>query len=178
MVATNDAGVKRYALPGVPTPLLEDDVANKAYVDSQDTLADYVIKLVDETRVSTTVFADDAELKFNAKANKTYLIELTIFFKGVAAADWKFQMSIPGGGALARRNIAIADPSVFTATGVATTSSGAINSDDTIQQMKTFIRLINLAVADEVVLQWAQASSNAGDSSVLQGSTLKFWESA
>jgi len=31
--ATNDAGVKRYALPGVPTPILPADIANKAYVD-------------------------------------------------------------------------------------------------------------------------------------------------
>jgi len=33
MVATNDPLFARYALPGVPTPLLDDDVANKAYVD-------------------------------------------------------------------------------------------------------------------------------------------------
>jgi len=32
--ATNDAGVKRYALPGVPNPLLPGDIANKAYVDA------------------------------------------------------------------------------------------------------------------------------------------------
>lgn len=35
MSATNDSGVKRYALPGVPNPILPADVANKAYVDSQ-----------------------------------------------------------------------------------------------------------------------------------------------
>jgi len=32
--ATNDAGVKRYALPGVPDPILPADVANKNYVDT------------------------------------------------------------------------------------------------------------------------------------------------
>jgi len=33
-VATNDPLVNRYVLPGVPTPLLADDIANKAYVDA------------------------------------------------------------------------------------------------------------------------------------------------
>jgi len=32
--ATNDSGVKRYALPGVPNPILPADIANRASVDA------------------------------------------------------------------------------------------------------------------------------------------------
>jgi len=40
MVGTNDPFINRYNLPSVPTPLLEDDIANKAYVDALSRVLD------------------------------------------------------------------------------------------------------------------------------------------
>lgn len=93
--ATNDPFVARSPLCGVPLPLLEDDIANKSYVDAGGTPPLSVMKTVDQSITASTVLQDDDELFFQAKAFKTYFIRLFLFVDSSTIADFKEVFDIP-----------------------------------------------------------------------------------
>jgi len=172
--ATNDAGVKRYALPGVPNPLLPADIANKAYVDSNSpNVFARVVKKVDQTKNSDTTNAPDDELVIALLANKVYFVLATLFVQSPVTPDIKMLFSVPA-GATAIRNAAD-----FTFNPSATTDatvSGGFACDGNVQFMAAVIQVIMGGTPGNFSLEWAQLVSNPGDTKVLQSSSLVVYE--
>jgi len=167
--ATNDAGVKRYALPGVPNPVLPADIANKAYVDSLDFLTR--VKAVTETKNNDAVLADDAELVIPLEANSVYKGELFILMSSGAVPDFQYEIAIPAGasGSKTSDNLT-SNVGGFTlmeaVETVVTMATGGF-----LQGLVILFTVATVA-AGSVAFRWAQNNSNAGDTNVFLGSSM------
>ncbi len=132
-----------------------------------------IVKSVDETRVSTEILADDSELKFKARSNKTYFIKLFLFVNSGVSPDFKYSLSIPSGSAI--RNQSTWDPATFMST--ADWTAVDIFASDGLDQMLAIIgKFENGVTAGQVAIQWAQNSSNVANTTILKGSFMEVWE--
>ena len=134
------------------------------------------VKSVDQTQVSNNVLIPDDELKFQAKANKTYFIRIFILYTANAAPDIKFAVIIPAGATADRiddaweadQDVLLADWEIgdghVTSTGVEVTTA-------------VYGRVIMGNTAGEVSFAWAQAASSVEDSTVFKGSFMEVYES-
>ena len=129
------------------------------------------------------MFADDAELLLPVLANTTYMIQGVIFFTTSATPDFKFQLTGPAsptdvtvrGSRYAVEGTStngtrgeFVDVALSVPRAVVGTNSG---SDGYVDFR---MRLENGANAGTVVLQWAQNTSDAADTTVLAGSHLNY----
>lgn len=135
-------------------------------------------KTTDESTASDTTFSSDSQLQFTMLANSTYHVRGRVLFSTVAAADFKWQLTGPSSPTLvriARRAIGGGD-AAFSAVGVDTAFStsvavlgggaeGFVEFDAAIQ---------NGANAGTFAFQWAQNTSDAGNTTVRAGSYLEF----
>lgn len=134
------------------------------------------VKPADELKNDDDTLADDDTLIFTPNINKTYFIQLSIFYNMTGNAGFKFAMSLPTG--------AIADwlPNGghwFQFIGVssranATTPIGATQGGN--NQNATYIRLIMSTTAGDVAMQWAQNASHANTTTLLAGTSMLVWE--
>jgi len=157
-------------------PTVDSELATKAYVDSAASGLTFarVVKSVTETINSDSVLHNDDELFFVANANKTYGGIIGLHLESGSTPDFKSALSIPSGASARRVN------------GSWGTSATAV-ADFTVAQvipmtgppgmLAVYFRVI-ITTAGTVNYQWAQNVSNAGDTSVLQGSFMTIWEEA
>lgn len=138
-----------------------------------------VTKPATTTRTGTTVLANDPHLTFPVLAAAKYAFEFRVFFDTTAAADFRLAMSgpaSPAGLRFARYAIA-PGASALSAIGVSTAFGGAgigITGTGTAGGYAWGHGILsNGANAGNVAVQWAQNTSDAGNTSVLEGSM--FW---
>lgn len=137
-----------------------------------------VTKQTDEARNTTTTLADDAELAVPMEANTRYMIRGRIFFDCNATADIKWSLAGPSGLSLARveRRTIAAGATTYGNVAVATAfGSVSVTGTGTEGGYIAFEAVIATgANAGDLTFQWAQDTSNAGDSTVLRGSYLEY----
>jgi hypothetical protein len=135
-------------------------------------------KRADQTRTATTTFASDDTMTFSAVASATYRVKIGIHYTTPAAADIKFQITGPAsptyinlckksvaGGATAFGTIAI-DTAFSTSTSVTGTGTdGYFEYEGVIQ---------NGVNAGTIAVQWAQDTSDAGNTIVRAGSFIDY----
>jgi len=159
-------------------PLLELELANKAYVDSQvgsgNTFA-RIVKTVDETINSDTTLHNDNEIFFVPNINKVYGWSMLGYVSSEAAADYKYSWSLPAG-----------------CTGTMSSSSidgsqtrGSVDADAT-DSIATSVNLNSVArwegrfsmgaTPGTIQYTWAQLASNAGDTTLGHGTKFVVWE--
>jgi len=159
-------------------PLLELELANKAYVDSSsgggNTFA-RVVKKVDESRQSDTTMTDDAELFVPLEANKNYGFETRLFYQSSAAADFKVGYTIPSLATGLRLGASNWHSTVGIATFVIPTVT-FVAMGATLVTTPTYGRVIMGATAGDLNFQWAQNAPVASDTTVKAGSRLVVWE--
>jgi len=169
--STNDATVKRYALPGVPTPVLPADIPNKAYVDAAIAAINQSVwtlteKTADQTVVSSTVLVTDPDLQIVGLSGEQFLGQIHLMVESAAAPDFKSTMTVTAGTA----DGAVVDNSLnFTqlALGVTTASSGAS------WPMHIIVFFAVIFTSDGTIsLQFAQNASSATPTIVRKGSFL------
>ena len=131
-----------------------------------------LIKTADQTITSDSTLTIDADLQFEALASKTYIIEITLVVNSAAAADFAYLLQIPN-LAVALRNDAAFAPESAVATQDAETTSGLIATDASDQMIHLEIRVVMGTTAGTVGIQWAQAVSNAGNTILRQGSSMR-----
>jgi hypothetical protein len=135
------------------------------------------VKLETETRNSTTTVADDAELSIVVEASKLYMMRAFVVFSTQAVPDFKFEIDGP------------ASPTTVTIHGhyngvgsptdtnfidnAFNTSYSALGSGAGQGIVGFDVLLENGTNAGKVTLQWAQNTSDAGDTSVLAGSYIE-----
>lgn len=142
-----------------------------------------IVKTADTARTSTTTFTDDTHLTIPVQANSNYLVQ----YIGLATAgggDIKVRFDYPAsadatmlGGGPGQTNTAAIDKSDWSG-GLhdATTPTGQLNygifSTTVPSSMKVDIYLTVGASSGNIKLQWAQFASNAGATTLRQGSMM------
>lgn len=138
-----------------------------------------IIKPATTTRSATTTLADDPHLKFAVVAGAKYIFQFRVFFDTTAAADFKLGLNGPSSPTGVRfRRFAIAPGgTAMSAIGVSTAYNGgtAITGTGTTGgYAECYGILFNGANAGDVAFAWAQNTSDAGNTSVLEGSMLHY----
>ena len=138
-----------------------------------------IIKTQDQTKNSDTTYATDTDLQFRVDANRIYTIRLKIWFDTDATPDFKFQFTGPGSPTLliAKGHYwipgASADSDFFhTAFSTSVAVTGASSADGFIE---ADVLLQNGANMGVFALQWAQNTSDAGDTIVRGGSYIEYF---
>lgn len=136
-------------------------------------------KLTTETRSATTTYADDAELVIPVKPSEVILLRCEVFFNTGATPDFKFQVA----GPTSPTEVVIRGSYTAVGTTNATdfvdtslpTSHAVTGTGGTTGGHATFSMLLqNGANTGNIALQWAQNTSDAGDTSVLVGSFFEY----
>lgn len=139
----------------------------------------YVRKSADESVTSSTALQNDDHLTLAIAANETWALEYILFLSGADAGDFKSALSVPAGATGWRGGIG---PGVAATSGESDgrfTVKGDFTNDlifgtnvtDTVTALIRTI-VINGANAGNVVLQWAQNTSNGTATQVRQNSHL------
>jgi hypothetical protein len=137
-----------------------------------------VSKTADQSKSSDTTFASDATLTFTLNKSTDYLVRGRVFFTTTATADFKFRFTGPAsptsvrimrkgvaGGAAAYSEILI-----DTAYSVAVELLGA-----GVEGLVEFDAIIENGLnAGAFAFQWAQSTSSATNTTVLEGSYLEY----
>ena len=133
-----------------------------------------ITKSADETRVSDIVQTADSELKFQANPNKNYFVMLFLANNSPAAADFDYAWSVPSGSAVFIDSTWDANTNQTLDDWTAEQFLAGAAADVAI----IVYGMIRIGVTGgEVNLTWAQNVSNAGNTSVLKGSTIMVYQS-
>jgi hypothetical protein len=135
-------------------------------------------KAADETRTGTTTLTDDAILKFNMLASTNYRIRGKVFFDTTANGDFKYAMNAPSAPTLIRgvRTSCIAGGTpAELVVDVAAVGSTSLAGAGTTGGYVAFDFLHQNGVnAGLWSFQWAQDTSDAGNTIVRAGSYLEY----
>lgn len=125
-------------------------------------------KTADTTRNSTTTFADDTHLAgWTADASSYYAIQGYLIVNAAATPDLKIQLEVPAG---ASYNIKLIDAATIAAAWTGSYVHAGTAADVAI----SFIGVITIAgTAGVIDLQWAQNTSDAGNTTIKAGSWIE-----
>jgi len=154
-------------------PTLAQEVATKAYVDSQggNTFA-RIVKLT-ETQIvnNSTVFVNDDTLFVALEANRVYSMLLLLAYRSQATPDFKITYSVPAGATGGFGTIQSNFQQVEFGT------KNIVNSTNNADMFHGDIGLVEMGgTAGNLQLQWAQNTANVSDSRVRIGATLIVYE--
>ena len=138
-----------------------------------------VANIVDANQVvnNSTTLVDIPQLEINVDAYERVLFRFNVFFNTAAAADFKYQVAIPGSPTLYRQlteGLAPDDSAYDLAIASASNAvplSGAANANGYVRITGV---LQNGANAGQLKLQFAQVTGDASDTTVYAGSFLEY----
>lgn len=166
------------AITGTDTLRAVTPAANIEAIKARSTLL--AKKVVDESRISTIVLANDSVLFFPMLANRVYAFTLNAYVSSNGATDFKFRHTGPAAPinvAITRRTtdtvstITALDAAYSAADVVLATNSTPPSASLTLTGM-----IQNGANAGNFNFQWAQAITGATATIVLAGSTITWSE--
>lgn len=133
----------------------------------------YIVKASNETVNSGgtgDTLQNDDDLTFSVAASSTYVVEGVMFVTSAATPDFKFQWSLPASatidGVVRQTSSSILKFSEAAATTI------AYAADDDIHHFTAI--LITAGTAGTAVLQWAQNTSDASNTTMNAGSWLRW----
>jgi hypothetical protein len=137
----------------------------------------FATKATQTGRNTTTTLADDPDLTLPVVANATYLAQILLRHNSQPAGDFKWTMLGPAGASFDHVGGTIQSlGSVFTDDQEISGQLGDVFSSAGIAGVNTPIRLEGLLItagtAGNFKLQWAQLTSNAGNSTLLANSFM------
>ena len=138
-----------------------------------------VANIVDANQVvnNSTTLVDIPQLEINVDAYERVLFRYNVFFNTAAAADFKYQVAIPGSPTLYRQLTEGLAPD-DTAYDLAVATSSAAVSLTGAANANGYVRITgvlqNGANAGQLKLQFAQATGDASDTTVYAGSFLEY----
>lgn len=138
-----------------------------------------VANIVDADQVvnDSTTLVDIPQLEINVDAYERVLFRFNVFYNTAAAADFKYQVAIPGSPTVYRQLTEGMAPD-DTAVDLALATSSAAVALTGAANANGFVRitgvLVNGANAGQITLQFAQNSANASDTTVYAGSFMEY----
>ncbi len=139
-----------------------------------------IIKPTITTRTGTTTLTNDPHLSFSVVPGGRYVFEFRIFFDTTATADFKFALNGPASPNAVRfeRCAIVPGASAYSGVGVSTAFNGggtAITGTGTTGGCVKGTGVVDIGPnGGTVAVQWAQNTSDPGNTSVLPGSMLWF----
>jgi len=145
-------------------------------VSPHDPNFDIVVKSVDETINSSTVLQNDDELTVALDANSSYFAAIFLGFNSDATPDFKYSFTIPTGALPQKKVNGTWDSSTSASLGnfTATKSVTVANTNSRVMMIEGFV--IVQGTAGSLTLQWAQDTSDAANTTVEEGSTIRVWK--
>ena len=132
----------------------------------------------DDTVNNSTTLTDSSYLTFTAGANKLYAVFLNLGFFANTASDAKFGFTGPSGYSGEMGGNGISTSSTYVQTEFAvngdTATMGTAQTERRFVQYGGHIRTSDTAGA--ITLQFAQNTAFEGDTDLLRGSYLIYWE--
>lgn len=151
-------------------------VENAASSGSSATL---VRKTADESVASSTTPQDDDELTLSVAANEVWLLRVTLWMSGDAAADGRVTFSVPSGAtsrfgphAMASAAAGPTGDGVWSSTSAGTSISVGVTGTTFPNAITLWVYVANGATAGSVTLQWAQNATSATATTVHEGSHI------
>lgn len=133
------------------------------------TSATFLDKTADQTVTSSETLVNDTHLTFAVGANEVYAIWGILKLNSGTTPDFKFQWSLPASATLDGYHVHGTGPTAASFSEAAATVVSTLGSD----QVLVFHAMIDTAgTSGTAVLQWAQNTSDAGDTKVLLGSWM------
>ena len=139
----------------------------------------YVEKASGTTRNNTTTLTVDPDLQLHLDTNKTYFMDMIAPFTSAVAAGFKFSFFVPAGtvftgyalftGGTGTPSIATYSSGGNAITINVTAASAGSGVDDIVVVRGT---LDTAGTAGNIGYQWAQSTSNAGNTTVRAGSAM------
>lgn len=138
-------------------------------------------KASNETRASTSTYADDASLVFGVAEASRYAFRAVVFFDTSAAADFKYQVQGPASPTLVRYEVKHIAPGTTAYAGQAVQTafaqSTAITGAGTTGGFVEINGIVHNGVNGGIVrIQWAQNTLDASNTTVLAGSYLEWMQ--
>lgn len=156
---------------------------NHATIDAHLALTRWTTKTkeANETRNSNTTIAADSDIVITIQANGKYVIRGKIFFFCAATPDFKYRFQIGGTPTLLSINVRenylqtdVRAPAIYSYDTSPTTTI-SITSASANQGVLDFEILIHKENATHnLIFAWAQNTSNAGNTTVLEGSYIEY----
>jgi len=128
-----------------------------------------VVKTSDQEIISDITVADDDELFISLLANKRYLLKFDIIYEGDALGDIRFAFSVPAGSTGQHGSVAANGQITFNLTSVDGYNAGGATVEE---HAYITVWITTSATAGNITLQWAQITSNAVATKVLEKSVL------
>ena len=126
-----------------------------------------VLKAADETVNNSSTFQDDNELKFHARANGVFLVDIVVLVNSGSTPNIKFQLTLPSGASVKW------DMQAANTSGSVLHRYSGISGESGTDEMNVFrAHVATAGTAGAVTLQWAQSTAHASDSKVLANSFL------
>lgn len=127
-------------------------------------------KTADTTRTATTTLADDPHLTLAVEANSIYIFNSRLFMTSPTTADFKYGFSVPSGGSMKWQMANNPSTDYYTeATSITRSTAGSPNTN-TVAYTGV---IVTSSTSGEFTLQWAQDTSDAGNTILEQYSFLK-----
>lgn len=162
MSATNDSGVKRYALPGVPTPILPADIVNKAYADANPHIRNFkaITQTVNNSEVQVNSVGQSIVLPIGI-----YFVTVVNLMNGTAAADMKQGFTFSGTVVFSWAVPSLADTMLDIGETVDAPLAG-------IDSMGELFGIANVTVAGTLQFQFSQVLAELSDTNLLENSCI------
>lgn len=132
-----------------------------------------IVKEADETISTNAVLQNDDALLFAIAANAVYQFEGVLFIESGVTPDFQFTFVGPA-GAVGSFAADVFTTSIAYFANVELATAIAVASAGTRQTIRFWGGIKNAGTAGNVTLQWAQGTSDAGNTTVHAGSYIKY----
>ena len=140
----------------------------------------YVMKETDETIQEDTTMSADSELTFSVSANVDYIVEMMVIFETGGTGDFKFSWQCPASpddvrGLYAEvQGLAQGINDVYTSNRDICSWDEQVAGGAGIGMIRHWVMFENGSNAGSLTFEWAQNASEAVDTTVSQGSYLRY----
>ena len=133
------------------------------------------VKSANQVINSTTTFVNDADMRFAVAANSLYEFHVYLRYSTPNGADWKSSFTVPAGASAHFSRYGLNASGTFVGgddfTDASTVTSQGLGAG-TQQSANFFGWVVTAGTAGNLIFQWAQNTSNAGNTTLYQNSYL------
>lgn len=141
----------------------------------------YIVKAADETLNTNASAQDDNELIVPVSANSTYMITAMVLYNSPTTADFRYNFSLPAGASGYKSTshaplstTACSDTSTTTINNSITSVDNNVGGAGAVCALRITGTVIVAGTAGNVTFQWAQATSDAGTTTVYANSWISY----
>jgi len=133
------------------------------------------VKSANQVITSQTSFVNDADMRFAVAANSIYEFHVYLRYSSPTGADWKSSFTIPASAGCRFQRFGLDATGILVGVTEFTDASTVTSQGQgaaTIQNAQFWGTLFTAGTAGNLIFQWAQNTSNAGNTTLYQYSQL------